>query len=67
MYLTHTFMTRPEPLLSFSDYIEDVKVRWEIHQYETKKLADDMKQLFKFVKNKVSILTDSTYYDAIGM
>tara|TARA_B000000532_G_C18638703_1_gene307332 strand:- start:114 stop:296 length:183 start_codon:yes stop_codon:yes gene_type:complete len=60
-------MTRPEPLLSFSDYVEDIKVRWEIHQYETSKLTDDVKQLFKFVKTKVSILTDSTYFDAIGM
>ena len=60
-------MTRPEPLLSFSDYAEDIKVRWEIHQYEVSKLTDDVKQLFKFVKTKVSILTDSTYFDAIGM
>ncbi len=59
--------TRPEVLLSSADYMEDIKIRWQIHQYETKKLADDVKQLFQFVKTKVSILTDSTYFGAIDM
>ena len=33
---------RPEkPNLSFEDYREDVKVRWEIHQWETQELWKD--------------------------
>ena len=59
--------SRPEVLLSSADYMEDIKIRWQIHQYETKKLADDIKKLSKFVKTKVSMITDSTYFDAIGM
>ena len=33
---------RPEVLLSRADYIEDIKVRWQIHTYEVKKLQDDI-------------------------
>ena len=52
------FMTRPEPLLSFSDYAEDFKARIEIHNYEVKKLTEDLTLLF-------NSLTDKAYYTAI--
>ena len=54
-----THMTdRPEVLLSRADYIEDIKIRWQIHQYEVKKLADDISCLF-------NMITDKVYYTAI--
>jgi len=50
-------MTRPEPLLSFSDYAEDFKVRVQIHNYEVKKLGEDLSLLF-------NALTDKAFYIA---
>jgi len=60
-------MNRPEPLLSFSDYAEDFKARLEIHNYEVKKLTEDATKLYKLVTQKLSIITDKSYFDFIGM
>jgi|TARA_R100000030_G_scaffold8706_1_gene5959 hypothetical protein len=46
-------MTRPEPLLSFSDYMEDFKARVEIHNYEVKKLQQDIQFIFDFLLDDV--------------
>ena len=58
-------MTRPEPLMHHVDYKEyaslvlrDTKVRWQIHQYEVKKLAEDISCLF-------NMITDKVYYTVI--
>ena len=58
-------MTRPEPLMHHVDYKEyaslvlrDTKVRWQIHQYEVKKLGEDLSLLF-------NVITDKAYYAAI--
>jgi len=48
-------MTRPETLLTFSDYVEDFKARVQIHNYEVKKLREDLTFLFNY-------LTDKTFY-----
>ena len=53
MYHTSQFMTRPETLLTFSDYMEDFKARVEIHNYEVKKLQEDIKFLFDFLLDDV--------------
>lgn len=53
MYHTSQFMTRPETLLTFSDYVEDFKSRVEIHNYEVKKLREDIKFLFDFLMDDV--------------
>jgi hypothetical protein len=57
-------MTRPEPLMHHVDYKEyaslvlrDIKVRWQIHQYEVKKLGEDLSLLF-------NVLTDKAFYAA---
>ena len=50
-------MTRPETLLTFSDYAEDFKARVQIHNYEVKKLREDLTLLFNY-------LTDKAYYKA---
>lgn len=49
---------RPEVLLSRADYIADIKVRWQIHQYEVKKLQEDIFCL-------LNIITDKVYYTVI--
>ena len=46
-------MTRPETLLTFSDYMEDMKARVEIHNYEVKKLREDIKFLFDYLMDNV--------------
>ncbi len=33
---------RPEILLSTADHWEDIKIRWEIHQYEVQRLRHDL-------------------------
>ena len=53
MYHTRQFMSRPETLLTFSDYTEDFKARVEIHNYEVKKLREDIKFLFDFLLDDV--------------
>jgi|DEB0MinimDraft_10_1074344.scaffolds.fasta_scaffold12456_2 hypothetical protein len=40
---------RPEVLVSSSDYIKDIKIRWQIHQYEVNKLVEDVKKLRVFL------------------
>ena len=67
MYHTRQFMSRPEPLLSFSDYAEDIKARVQVHNYEWNKLMEDLNNLRKVVSTKVSQFTDSSYFDAIDM
>ena len=56
---TSQFMTRPETLLTFSDYMEDFKVRVEIHNYEVKKLREDLSFLFNY-------LMDNVYYNVVN-
>ncbi len=46
-------MTRPETLLSFSDYVEDIKARVEIHNYEVKKLSQDIQCVFDYLMDEV--------------
>lgn len=67
MYHTRQFMSRPEPLLSFSDYAEDIQARVQVHNYEWNKLMEDLNNLRKVVSAKVAQFTDSSYFDAIDM
>ena len=48
---------RPEVLLSRADYIEDIKVRWQIHQFEVKKLQEDLSLV-------MNAITDRAFYMA---
>lgn len=50
-------MSRPETLLTFSDYMEDFKARVQIHNYEVKKLREDLSLLF-------NVITDKAFYSA---
>ena len=59
MYHTSQFMTRPETLLTFSDYVEDFKARVEIHNYEVQKLREDIKFLFDY-------LLDDVYFKVVN-
>ena len=50
---------RPEkPNLSFDDYVADAKVRWEIHQWETKELWNDCKWVYNNAKPIVIKVVD---------
>ena len=46
---------RPEVLLTAADHWEDIKVRWEIHQYEVNHLLKDLSLI-------INALTDKVYY-----
>ena len=61
---TETLKTRPEkPNLSWEDYRDDVKVRWEIHQWETQELWKDLVKGYNFAKpyaeKTITYLTES--------
>ena len=50
---------RPQkPNLSFDDYVADAKVRWEIHQWETKELWNDCKWGYNQLKPIVLQVVD---------
>ena len=50
---------RPEkPNLSWNDYVADAKVRWEIHQWETQELWNDLKWGYNQLKPIVSKVVD---------
>ena len=58
-------MTRPTVVMEREDYaatfellFEDFKARLQIHNYEVKKLAEDLSLLF-------NVITDKAYYSAI--
>ena len=40
----------PQPNLKWEDYREDIKIRWDIHQYETQELWSDMVKLYHSAK-----------------
>ena len=50
-----TVVNRPEVLLSTADHWEDIKIRWEIHQYEVQRLRQDL----ALVGNAI---TDKAFY-----
>ena len=58
----HSMQARPEVLLSRADYLEDVKVRWQIHLYEVEKLQEDLTAMRKMISEKVSQFSDLMYY-----
>ena len=58
-------MTRPSVVMEREDYAAtfellflDMKARFQIHNYEVKKLAEDLSLLF-------NVITDKAYYSAI--
>ena len=54
----------PKVLITRQQYIEDIKVRWAIHQYEVNKLRDDLSKVTQtvapYVKNALDYL-DTQY------
>ena len=54
---TYSMTERPEVLLSRADYIEDIKIRWQIHQFEVKKLQEDLSLV-------MNAITDKAFYMA---
>jgi hypothetical protein len=52
----------PEVLITRDQYFQDIKVRWEIHQYEVNKLVEDVRNLTQtvapYVKNALDFVTE---------
>jgi hypothetical protein len=52
----------PQVLITRDQYFQDIKVRWEIHQYEVNKLREDVSKLTEtvapYVKNALDFLTE---------
>jgi|TARA_Y100000052_G_scaffold25802_1_gene29809 hypothetical protein len=65
MYSSTMLMSRPSVVMEREDYAAtfellflDVKARFRIHNYEVKKLGEDLSLLF-------NVITDKAYYAAI--
>ena len=39
----------PDVIISRQQYIEDIKVRWQIHQYEWNKLREDLNLVYEYL------------------
>jgi len=52
----------PQVLITRQQYVQDIKVRWEIHQYEVNKLVEDVRNFTQtvapYVKNALDFLTE---------
>jgi hypothetical protein len=52
----------PQVLITRDQYFQDIKVRWQIHQYEVNKLREDVSKLTEtvapYVKNALDFLTE---------
>jgi hypothetical protein len=52
----------PEVLITRQQYLQDIKVRWQIHQYEVNKLREDVSKVtqtvFPYVKNAMDYVLD---------
>ena len=44
-----TEVKAPDVIISRQQYIEDIKVRWQIHQYEWNKLREDLNQTYEYL------------------
>ena len=65
MYSSTMLMSRPSVVMEREDYAAtfellflDMKARFQIHNYEVKKLGEDLSLLF-------NVITDKAYYAAI--
>jgi hypothetical protein len=52
----------PQVLITRQQYIQDIKVRWEIHQYEVNKLREDVTKfttmIAPYVKQTIDYVTE---------
>jgi len=52
----------PEVLITRKQYVQDIKVRWQIHQYEVNKLREDVVKFTQtvspYVKQAVDYVTE---------
>ena len=52
----------PQVLITREQYIQDIKVRWQIHLYEVNKLREDVSKVTQtvapYVKNALVFLTE---------
>ena len=48
----------PQVLITRDQYFQDIKVRWQIHQYEVNKLRDDLSKVTQTVAPYVKTVLD---------
>ena len=52
----------PEVLITRQQYVQDIKVRWQIHLYEVNKLREDVSKVTQtvapYVKNALNFLSE---------
>lgn len=55
-------VSSPQVLITKDQYFQDIKVRWQIHQYEVNKLREDLSKVTQtvapYVKNALDFLTE---------
>ena len=55
-------VSAPQVMITREQYLQDIKVRWQIHQYEVNKLREDVSKLTEtvapYVKNALDFLTE---------
>ena len=48
----------PEVLITRDQYLQDIKIRWQIHQYEINKLGEDLNKVAQTVAPYVQKIMD---------
>ncbi len=48
----------PEVLITRDQYLQDIKIRWQIHQYEINKLGEDLNKVTQTVVPYVQKIMD---------
>ena len=55
-------VSAPQVMITREQYLQDIKVRWQIHQYEVNKLVEDVRNFTQFVapyvKNALDFVTE---------
>ena len=54
---------RPEVLLSAADHWEDIKIRWQIHQYEMNHLMKDLSLVLNALTDRCLLYTSPSPRD----
>jgi translation initiation factor IF-3 len=51
-------VSMPKVLITRDQYLQDIKIRWQIHQYEINKLAEDLNKVAQTVAPYVQKIMD---------
>jgi hypothetical protein len=51
-------VSTPKVLITRDQYLQDIKIRWQIHQYEINKLSEDLNKVAQTVAPYVQKIMD---------